>query len=366
MSSGLSAKRPKGKRKGFSVTPYTRVSGKKVYGPALTSETLQNLNREIKSGRLSLVEANLLFDRDIFPELKRQHAVRDNAVVDSLISAQNMRLFEKFWAENYRRKKMEAPQTARYQFLAALRFVEPLSLTSASIDALQTQWDSKLKGTPHKRYGARINQLLEFGGRGFKLYLERAVTPPLKYLTWKELCHVLTYIEDPDLQDVYIACWGTGCRIGELFALTPEDYRMKKKVVHVEKQMNKKFEIVNRVKNGKPHDTLIIPEAKPAFDRFVRREDRTAHRLQCWKVLKEVTKKAFTKDPNKHVGTRKLRQSYVKHLLGIGVPLQTVANYIGDTPSTAQSTYAQWEVSTLELDMVEAILERAKKAQISE
>lgn len=356
---GWILKKPDAKRRTFQLVPYQRLNGKKVYSSPIKHPELEALNTSLKSGTLEQHDAELQIKRKILPALRLAANGSANgstdAVARSMIGDANLKAFEAFWATHYRRKKMERPSVAKDEFMTALRILEPLALHTASIDELQDHWNKKESGTRHKRYGNRINSLLKFLGRDVRIQTDRAVIPPLKWVSWSDLEKILEHVRDENLKDLYRTLYGTGARLGEMFAIASSDIKSNG-TIFISKQIDRDKRLKRYTKNKKAHDTIILPEAMEAVKRWAAVDDKTSYRKRCQHPLISAAAKAFPNDPIKQIGPHKLRHSYVKQMLTLGVPLDRVAQFLGDTISATEANYRQWTVSDAEIKHVRDLM----------
>jgi integrase len=353
---GFLVKKPDSSRRTFQIVPYEWANGKKVYSRPLEDASLAALNKSLRAGTLTEAQALLEIKTRLLPELRRRLGVPERVLAEAQVSENNLKVFKQFWSEEYRRAKLEYPPTVKHEFIAALRILEPLSLHTCTADELQDHWDKKESGTRHKRYGNRVNQLLRFLKRGFELRTDRAVTPPLKWVTWLELEQILEHVQDEQLRDLYRSLYGTGARLGEMLALEEDDVRANG-TVYICKQIDRDKRLKPYTKNKKSHDTLILREALPAVKRWAKVPNKAALRSRCQKPLIEAALKTFPSNPTKQISPHKLRSSYVKQMLTLGVPLHRIALFLGDLVSTLETSYRQWVVSDAEIDFVKEIMD---------
>jgi len=346
----LLVKKPDKQRRSFQIVPYTWTNGKRLYEKPIEHESLSSLNERYKSGELPLEEASLYVNRILLPALKKDFRIPEAQLVNVVICDGNLRIFNSFWAAHYRRKKIESPETARSHFNFALRMLEPLSL-HAHIDDIQRHWDDRLKGTRHKRYGARLNQLLKFIGRAERLSLDKRNPPETRWVTWDELQKINVRVADPVLRDLYSALWATGCRLGELFAIKKEEVRADFSFI-VERQLAYNRKPKAYTKNRRKHKTIVLPQGHEAFARWLDVEDKLKYRKRASHPLIYASREVFPSDPAKWMSPHKLRHSFVHFLVEKGVSLHRIKDLIGDTLKTTEETYAGWVIADESLEEV--------------
>lgn len=356
MTKGFTVNPPNKTRRTFAITPYHRdTEGKKIYGKQLKNEALLSLNDNLKNGLIGLEQARLEIKNIILPSLKAHTGIVEKTNFNRLVGKQNLRAINKYWGDSYVGKDLVYPEKARAEIIKAISYIEPLSLITSSKKELQSKLDAVLKGSRHKRYGCRINQLLTFLGRGFILHLKRPEPASVHYLTWSELQTVLPHITNPVIQDIATVLFCTGVRLGEAFALNARDLKPDNSI-YIYRQLDSELR-TREIKNRKPHKTILLKEGREAFLRWVAVPDKESYRHRVQHPIILAARKAF-KDKARQISPHDLRHSYVVHLLGLGVPLDKVAKLIGDTIKTTEQYYAGFVVSSNEIDFINQIIDK--------
>jgi integrase len=344
-------KRPDARRRTFQIVPYERVNGKLQYGKPLEHEALKSLNKSYLAGELTANDALLQIKQILIPKLKNQFHIPMRVELASKVSEGNLRAFMQYWNTEYRRKKLENPKNAKNEFLRALYTLEPLSLHSTDIDTIQDHWDARLKGTRHKRYGGRINQLLRYLKREVQISLDRADRAVTSWVSWEELQAINDCVSNPVLRDLYCMLWGTGLRLGEAFVLSTSDLKGNG-TLFINSQMAPDLRIKKYTKNRIEHDAIILPVALEASLRWLAIPNKDSYRKRCQHPLINASKGK--------ISPHTLRHSFVRALTDQGMPLDKVALLIGDTLKTTEDTYRGWRTSSNDLDFILKVL--AKKA----
>lgn len=345
----FSIKRPDKFRRSFDIiedrkSPSERVqtSIKKVTKYSGQAAALESLNANFQKGILSELEVEVTIRDVIKPQLEQMVNRASRAQTESTVMAANMRIFNAFWSDRYENNRRVIDRTrVRNQFLYALRKLEPLSLSGCEEKELQRHWDQVLTGTAHRRYGRAINTLLRFLGRPTKLILERNDDIAIEYITADELKKLTFHIIDPDLSDAVTTLFSTGVRTGELFALTRRNLK-NTKALYVDQQIDRQG-VRRATKNRRKHDTIVLDSGLEAilrwldldFERKMELRHSISHRLA------EISEKIL----GRRITPHHLRHSYAILLLEKGVPLDRVAQLLGDTVEVTQKHYTGFVVT---------------------
>lgn len=353
MKFGFSIKKPGKIRRSFSIHQKVYSQGQKPKQPQVQDESLNTININFKKGLLTLEEAFLLIKTQIIPRLKKESGLQEKILIESFISEKNWKVFKDYWDKEYEDKPLVSHYTAKQEFYVALKGLEPLSLISSSKREIQKKLDEEFNEVRHKRYSGRINSLLKFIGRDFTINPKRRMLPEVRYVTWNELQSVLSNVKDSNLKNLYITLYTTGLREGEAFVLTPRDLKTNG-TIYITKQMTREFKIT-AVKNKKNHRTLILKEGIDAFNKWTDIQNKEKYRKNASHKLINASRKTF-KDKQRQISPHDLRHSYVIHMLGLGVPLDRIAKFIGDSIQTTEKFYAGFVTSDNEIDFVKSII----------
>lgn len=341
-------------------SPNKRVqkSIKKLPEFASEATALRQLNESLDPKNPSSI---LLADKSVDVIVAGLHAKINtlaDAVKDSIIGEANFKLFSSYWAKHYSARRLADKERTYNAFIYALRTLEPHSLAGSTQMDLQRHFDKKLKGTAHRRYVRCINSLLKFQGREFQLQVEHLDQPAVRFVTFDQFKSVLPTVEDPKLKLLIATLYAVGCRTSEAFALTPQSFRGPE-VVFISHQIDRK--LVRRLpKNRVQHDALIILEFEKELREWcaLSQKEKNELRLSCAFEIPKVFKKAGHK-----ITAHDLRHSYANHLLEMGVPIDRLAQFIGDSIPVAQKHYLGWTVADSAIQSLSRLLNPRKKAR---
>lgn len=193
--------------------------------------------------------------------------------------------------------------------------------------------------------------------------------PTLEYLERDELEHVLAQLEGSQYYFICKFLALTGCRIGELAALTPED--IDGKYIHITKSRNQLGQITTPKTAASRRDIFITPELSELLRAF--KEWRLlyimAHKIRpqtlffsSWAlpVTSARLNQVFAQiDSPKHLHAHIFRHTHVSLLAEQGVSLETIARRLGHTTSkTTREIYFHVTEKLKERD--EAVLQNVK------
>lgn len=365
MKCGFSIKRPTATRKTFSVHRKIYVQGSKPLQPIIKDERLNAINQNFKTGVLNEHQA-LDQIKAFIGKVKQEDNVGPNAVKAAEISSQNLTVCKKFREKHYNdREDIVRPHIIVNELNFALRALGNLSVVSASQKALQNRVKEAFDEKQSKRYVGRINQLLKFAGRDFKLSHKRQAPAEVSFVTFEELNQILNYIEDDNLKNLYITLYCTGVRLGEAFMIK---HVKPNGTIWVDRQLTlkkdgtkKKWKLdETEIKNRKPHHTVALKDGLPAVKAWaaLNQNVKRGLRTRCQTPLILAARKAFPEDKLKQISPHDLRHSYVIHLLGLGISIDKCARLIGDSVTTTERHYAGYSMSDSELDIVRDILKK--------
>lgn len=329
------------------------IFGEKPKQPIVKDESLDTINLNFKTGLITSDEALFLIKTQIIPRLKKEAGFQDKILIESLISEKNWNVFKQFWNKEYEGKSLISHYTAKQEFYVALKALEPLSLISSSRKEIQKKLDYEFNEVRHKRYSSRINALLRFLGRDFIINPKRRSTQEVRYVTWSEFQTVLSKVKDENLKNLYIVLYCTGLRLGEAFTINQRDLKTNG-TIYITKQLDRLYK-PRETKNRKNHRTLILKEGIEAFDKWSGLENKEKYRNIASHPLINASRKCF-KDKARQISPHDLRHSYVIHMLGLGVPLDRIAKFIGDTIQTTEKFYAGFVTSDNEIEFVKNII----------
>ena len=331
----------------------------------IQSSELQDVNKRFQNDR-DATKALHQIKKSIIPTLKAAEgeSVRTRAIDSSRFIEANQSLFNDFWETIYEDDDNdnvdESNVTARFEFLKALELVNPLPLESVDKKTLKRKWESLfLSNLQNRRYGTRINQLLGFAKKSYKLKLPRRSRNPdvVAHVTIEQFEEKMIP-NYPTTESKLLAqvLFGTGMRYSEAMAVDDPNKLLSNRTFYVYRQMLKKGKIVNRIKNNKPHNTVVLPGFIEAFKAWAsipverKRELRLSSAFE--KTTSVLTKKIFTKSVNQ-LTNHDFRHCYAVHMMSVvRLSISEIAMLLGDDETTVRDHYIGFVISDDHVDLI--------------
>jgi len=314
---------------------------------------LVQLNKDLKAGVLSGEQVL----RQIKALVARLYAERDKDKAKLAFSDANLKVVNDYWAKVYltRKTKLVDPYTMFCDLKRAAQAAGPLSLRVASQEELQVYLDRTLSDdtSKHRRVVARLNSILKFLNRDFQLDKMPEAFRDLRYLTDDQITSMLGHCKDKTFALLCRVAFGTGMRLGEIFAIKPTSLRANGSCVYVDRQLDGIHKI-RSTKTRKPRTAWIL---KPY------RKD-----VASWAALDPDSKKPYRNgDHAARIGRlclkaklpecvfHDLRHSYAVYLLGKGAPLKQVAESLGNSQSVCEKYYGGYVLTSYGLELLEKL-----------
>jgi integrase len=315
-------------------------------------ERLDALNAVLIAKQVGLHEAELQA-REIIRSL---YAAEEKKRGGPVFSHENQKLLESYWREHYESRPNVDLRAAWNELARALDSVGRLSLTSADKPALERALNAKLQGNRQRRAVGALNQLLKYAGRDVRLTPAKKERRTVRYLSPAEFERVLRHVEDPVYRLFFQACFATGGRTGEVFALEP--HQVRDGTVFIRAQMDRS-ELVRETKNRRERHTVVMPALTRQVAAWVDVPDAEKSRVRGLKhvrVLKAACARAFPGVTKKHCSPKDLRHSYAVWLLTQGVSIGLVAQSLGNSEAVCQENYAGFVLAPESVLAIKAII----------
>lgn len=220
-----------------------------------------------------------------------------------------------------------------------INVLQDKNLPSISVKELGGIIESK-PAVSQPKLAVYFNMLLATAGRSERLHVPEQPDPDVKYLTQAEFIKVLQHIDDRQHKMVAIVAFATGCRLGEIFALTRYGRQAS---VYVERQMlegppwygptkTKKKRWVPVMEWGQKivQEWLAVPEDERKYIR----------NLEWYEIIRRACKAAFPGQPHKHLTLRDLRHCYAIHWLDRLVGVRHLAQAMGNSERVIMKHYS--------------------------
>lgn len=321
----VKAPNEKEKRAKFSIIE-RRFDGDRTINKSIKNSTLDSINNRFQEKKISFEEARILC-KELISTLVPKTAILHNDA--------NLRLLQEYWNAEYAEKDISAPKAAYNRLVRAVSAIGHYSLQAASREEMQKQLDSTLKGNKHRTIVAAINQILSYLKRGFKLRKAREEVRVVSYLTEQEFKQLLQVLPD-SYQEVFKVAFSTGCRLGEIFAIQPEDIGEGLKVrSQIDESLSRR-----ETKNRQERTAFILKGYRESVISWANKpeEDRLKLRNLAWS---KITRKACAKAKlTKKCVFHDLRHSYAIYLISKGISLSLVSQFLGNSIHVAEKYYA--------------------------
>ena len=353
-------RRPIGARRTFAVLKDTYFLDGPRTQVTLDDSRVHAVNTNMQRGLLTVDEAYAHLKLSVIPALKAEAKISEKKHNSELLTAVNRKVLDQFYQARYKHSELlKRSKRSAYNLIAhALRDIDPLPITTATLSQLRSKLE-KIPTVTQRRHTLGLNQLLKFLGRDIRLSKRRRESQVVDYVTWDELQEILPHIPQPEIKALVVTLFGTGVRIGEAFApgfttLRPKD------TIFISKQLDLEGEIRD-IKNGKPHMTILLPEAKAAYLAWCRVPNKAELRQSAINAIIAASKRAFPKRPEKQVSAHDLRHSFAIHLAGQGASVRQLSALLGDTQSTVELHYIGFIMNDDAIDNVRKLIDKGKK-----
>ena len=350
----LFVKKPQGTRKSYGLVAYRlkdRKTKEYIELPEHLAEKLASINAGFKSGTYAAHEAEALLAELIQTEYKRQ-GLKTQVLRNQMIGEANWALLESYWTEVYGSRDLDDEQAMRWKLERALRLVEPLGLATATPQELFAKIKVAAANNSQRRCATdRLNQLLRFAGRPFRLTKPKPEYEKVVFVTEKEFKLLVAKIADKRLADFATVLFGTGARLSEALAMEASDFNGEK--VLIERQLSKagKLKAPKRQKKG---DAMVLTLARPALKRWlvIPTAERAKLRFRLYDAMEAASLAALKRRVTPH----DLRHSHAVYLLERGASLTEVALQLRNTVSVCQRYYTGFEHTSGTLERLRRIV----------
>lgn len=352
-------KRPRGDRRSFAIIrDVERAGGVDREQLTVKDERIDAINEQFHKGILKAVDAELRV-RAIIKELKQAAGIHDRVLIESHVSDINLKVFREYWKKTYALNPRIKPQTKvtnKHEFMRALSELKTLSIIDVDLDTLQKQWNKVSNG---RKYGIRINQLLEFLGRDIRLTLPKRVSKPIKYIDLADLPTLLSHIDTVEGKLLAQVLLATGARIGEAFVFTRRLLKPDNSI-YIDQQLLRGGQ-VGTLKNEKPHTTVMLAQFKEAYYSWCDLPNRHKLRNTLDREISRAANKAWPKDKDRQISPHDLRHSFAIYMLGTGLSISDIAMMLGDDEQTVRESYLGYVMKDLQISRINELINGGKK-----
>jgi integrase/recombinase XerD len=160
-----------------------------------------------------------------------------------------------------------------------------------------------------------------------------------KFLTEREIEHLLEACLTPLEKALFEFMFSTGCRIGEIVSLDKNSVNWSNRSVIVRGKGDKEREVYLNVRSDIWLKRYL--DDRKDKDQAVFVTERIPHRMsiaQMRNIIKRISQRAGI---NKEIHPHQLRHSYATNLLNNGAPLEVIQSLLGHEKSETTRIYAQ-------------------------
>ncbi len=318
----------------FIVLRKEMINGKRKTKKVEIPE-LKKINELLNSGFLPLHEAKKQI-KVLVNQL--QETEREKNKPSSTVFLGNKKLVEKYLDTEYSHRDLIDPQSIKNDFYRAINILgNNISLLTSSQTEIQKQVNKELKAQRNKqrRTVNRLNTLLKFANRGFKLqrFKEEFVEP--NHVSEKELIDSLDKSDINDSIKLIIKLgFYTGCRFAEIFALKETDiWEGFIQITYQKDRLGK----IRQTKTRKKRKAIISKVAKRVLGEWFSLPIEVKNKLyevRYGAILTNLLGRRFV--------FHDLRHSYARHLCNNDISLKHVADSLGNSILVCEKYYAGW------------------------
>lgn len=346
-------KKPDGKvRKRFSLVCYKPISRtKKEYIdlPDSLRSDVNSINMKFLNKTITEYEAETLLVELIQTEY-RKSKIPEVAIKHAIISEANSRVLSRFWADKYAVRYLEDDSAARYDFERAFRAIEPLSIQAASQADLQKALKKNLPGANQiRRASNRLNEVLRYLKRDFKLEKPRKVRKDVSHLTKADFLKMVPEIGCKECKDLAMTLFASGARLGESMVFKETDLHGLE--LSITKQRTTRSKEIKGPKRDKSGTVAVLDWGLKGLKSWIKVQDKWAHRWHFGTELEAACAKAKVKRISPH----DLRHSHAIHLLSLGATLTDVSMNLRNRIEVCQEYYTGYAHSEGTLDRLKRI-----------
>lgn len=322
-------KKPSKDHKSFRLLE--RVSGRTI---TIAHPELEAINHELKNGlamhrAYGLVQA--LRDR-----LETERAPKPSWLPE------NMELVDRYWKEVASHRNQRRPEEARRRLEWAVRNLGSTPLITSSTNTLR-QALAHLEPKQRSRCIDVLNALFAHFRLDKHLIRPKVDYVAPTYLTLEEVGACAAGLSSHAALCVWAAL-ATGCRYGELFALTRHSL-VGEGHVNVTGQRDEHWK-PGPTKNGKTGKVYIVRELRPQLRAWLDVPEEVKIKMRAAQAPAEGFGAIALRAIGRHEPFKNLRHSYAKIMLERGATLTDLMFWMRDRAATVEQYYANWELTT--------------------
>lgn len=274
-------------------------------------------------------------------------------------NADNERILAKFLDEYFKEKPFVVDKvSATHKYKRAVKCLGRLPIMAVTRNEsleciLAMPNNAKQREAAHK-----LNSLFKRLGRDLVVPVPPKEHEEVEYISEGELDKIVKGLGDTPLSAAIKLAFFTGLRIGELRALTPATMLPDGNTLNITTQLDTK-ERKRGPKHRKKRKAFMHDKAKPAFKVWTTKTTTFTH-----KQLNTQFQKACLKFLNRNgLSWHDLRHSYAVYLLSSGIPIQLVAQSLGNSVRVCEECYSGHIFSDQGLETIKRMLASSSKLE---
>lgn len=340
--SNFYVKSPDKFRRSFSIYKQDVLPSGATKNITIQSPDVQSINYQFKKQQITFAEA------------KRQVELVRNRLAGKtpdIFNASNERLLDGIMEDYFKERPFIIDKASTlHKFKRAVKAIGKLSLLSITAEEC-LQCVLAVEGNEQQREVAhKLNSIFKRLKREIIVPVPPKEFLEVKYLNEAEIEKLAASDSTTPLVHAIILAFYSGLRIGEQRAIKVNDLLKGEKTLMVNKQLDLKNKI-RPPKNRKKRIAYLHEDGLAAFKAFVNGPKFTHKQLNvefqklCSKVLGRT-------DLHWH----DLRHSYAIHMLSAGVPIQLVAQSMGNSVRVCEERYAGFVMAEQGIETINRIL----------
>jgi integrase len=335
---------PTGERVRFAVRARWNRGRSNQVTQTLKLPEIDSTNRLYRTGKISREEAHAALTDLAHRLTKRKEQQKP------LYCTANLKILNSYFEKIYGPREIKDRRSAYNRLKRAISAIGQLKLSTASPNEL-FEAVRNYEPNPQKRKAilSAVGQLLKYIGRhDVPVPRIRKARPKIRHLSLSEFQSVVAQITDKQFSLLCWAFFATGCRPGELFALDSGSLRNDESVF-VADSIDRDTKQLGPTKTGDQRHATFIGEL---FDQLkgwlaVPHAEKMGLRAKPHsKWFRKAVRKAFPNDQSKWAVTfYDIRHSYAIHCLTKGVPIDLVAQSLGNSEAVCNEFYTGYKLT---------------------
>lgn len=335
-------RKPDVKRKTFAIYQRVTLPSGVTKNETLINSDIEAINFKFKKKELSFKEAIKLAEGVKARLLNKPPEIHHS---------QNNKILEDMLKTYFKEKPfLVSEDSARHKYERAVRALGELSLLTVTRDEALAKIMKLETNAQQREAGNKLNSLFKRLGRQVIVPIPPKEHNEVTYIT-EEQCQALMAAADPTFKAAIALSFYGGFRAGELRAINKAT--MQGHVLNVTSQIDPHNK-VRQPKNRKRRKAFLHPRANEYLAVWSSRPEQLSH-SQLNKMFKSLVYTVFSRTD---LTWHDLRHSYAIHLLGSGVPIQLVAQSMGNSVRVCEDYYSGFILSDHGIETISRMINK--------